>query len=217
MRASLRTAVKVAPARPARPRATTTLRALPSIVRAMDDPHLFSHPSLEPPFTGPSWDNWKTVLKAGDGLRMSAAETEFFKSVTGGREPPTKRVRELWWVVGRRGGKDSVASVVAAHVAATFNSPAPAARGRARLGRLHRRDPRAGADHAALHQSLLRSRADAGRHGRGRIQTGRLLPLEQGRHHRRHEQLQGRARPSDPARDLRRVRLLQYRRGVRQA
>ena len=29
------------------------------------------------------------------------------------RDPPKRRVRELWAVVGRRGGKDSVASVVA--------------------------------------------------------------------------------------------------------
>src|SRR6185437_3597316 len=69
------------------------------------------------------WGNWKIVLKAGDALRMTAAEIEFFKSIAGGREPPTSRVREMWWVIGRRGGKDSVASVVAAHVAATFNSP----------------------------------------------------------------------------------------------
>jgi hypothetical protein len=120
---SLRTAVKVAPAGPVPKRATTAVRALPSIIRSMDDPALFSHPSLEPPFTGKSWDNWKIVLRAGDGIRMTAAETEFFKSIAGGREPPSVRVRECWWVVGRRGGKDSVASVVAAHTAATFNSP----------------------------------------------------------------------------------------------
>ena len=63
----------------------------PSIITAMDDPLLFSHPSIGHPFTNKSWDNWKTVLKAGDGLPMTTAETEFFKSISGGREPPSVR------------------------------------------------------------------------------------------------------------------------------
>lgn len=127
-RASLRSA-KAKPlakaSAPARDVATkgTISPALPSIIRSMNDPLLFSHPSLTPPFTNKSWDNWKTVLKAGDALPMTAAEIGFFKSISGGREPPSTRTREQWWVVGRRGGKDSVASVVAAHTAATFNSP----------------------------------------------------------------------------------------------
>lgn len=83
-----------------------------------------NHPKLfGPAFTGPSWEPWKTVLKAGDGLPMNAEETAFFKSVAGDRDPPTARTREQWWVVGRRGGKDSVASVVAAFTAASFNQP----------------------------------------------------------------------------------------------
>jgi hypothetical protein len=90
----------------------------PSIIQTMSDPALFG-----PQFNGPSWDNWRVVLKAGDGLPMTEAEVEFFKSISGGCEPPTRRMRERWWVVGRRGGKDSVASVLAAHTATLFNSP----------------------------------------------------------------------------------------------
>src|SRR5438477_5457501 len=81
-----------------------------SIIAAMDDPLLFSHPSIGHPFTNVSWNNWKNVLKAGDGLPMTPGEAAFFKSISGGREPPTARVREQWWVVGRRGGMDRVAS-----------------------------------------------------------------------------------------------------------
>jgi hypothetical protein len=77
----------------------------PSIIRTMADPKLFG-----PHFSGSSWDNWRVVLKAGDGLPLTPEETEFFKSISGGREPSTGRMREQWWVVGRRGGKDSVAS-----------------------------------------------------------------------------------------------------------
>jgi hypothetical protein len=97
---------------------TRPQRAAPSIIQTLTDPKLFG-----PYFSQPSWGNWKTILKAGDGLAMTAEEVEFFKSISGGRVAPTGRVREQWWVVGRRGGKDSVASVLAAHTAALFNSP----------------------------------------------------------------------------------------------
>ena len=83
-----------------------------------------NHPEFfGPSFAGDSWNTWKTAIKAGEGLPLNAHETEFFKSIAGGREPPTKRAREQWWVIGRRGGKDSVASVVAAYTAANFNNP----------------------------------------------------------------------------------------------
>jgi phage terminase large subunit-like protein len=43
---------------------------------------------------------------------MSDSECELFRSVAD-RDPPRKRVRELWIVGGRRGGKDSIASLIA--------------------------------------------------------------------------------------------------------
>ena len=52
---------------------------------------------------------------------MSAADLEFFGSVTGNRTPPKRRPRETWICVGRRGGKDSIASAIAAHAAAYFD------------------------------------------------------------------------------------------------
>jgi hypothetical protein len=86
------------------------------IIRALDDPDLFGKF-----FTGDSWDGWRTILKATFAIPMNEVETAFFKSVAGDRLAPTEAVRELWAVVGRRGGKDSVASVVAAFAAAMFN------------------------------------------------------------------------------------------------
>jgi hypothetical protein len=68
-----------------------------------------------------TWSGWKAVLKAMDGLAMTADEIEFFKSVAGGREPPTRRVSELVAACARRTGKDSIASVVAAYGSATFD------------------------------------------------------------------------------------------------
>jgi hypothetical protein len=51
---------------------------------------------------------------------LSPDELAFFKTVAE-RDPPDKPVKELWLIVGRRGGKDSIASVLAAYVAALFD------------------------------------------------------------------------------------------------
>jgi hypothetical protein len=89
--------------------------APPSIITAFEDPKMFGNF-----FPGDSWDAWKTVLKATFGLPMDETETIFFQSVAGDRLAPTQSVRELWAIIGRRGGKDSVASAIAAFVAANF-------------------------------------------------------------------------------------------------
>jgi hypothetical protein len=86
-----------------------------SIVDAMDDPHLFREW-----FKGKSWDGWRTVLKAAYALPMTKHERGFFERVAK-RSPPKRRVKELWVVAGRRAGKDSVASLIAAHSAASFD------------------------------------------------------------------------------------------------
>jgi hypothetical protein len=95
----------------------TRTAKFPDIVSAMEDPRLFG-----PMFSGPSWANWRTILRGAFALPMKTeAEREFFRSVTG-RDPPTKRVKELVVIAGRRSGKDSVASAIAAYTAATFKS-----------------------------------------------------------------------------------------------
>jgi hypothetical protein len=76
---------------------------------------------FRPWFEGPSWDGWRSVIKAVSALPMTEADTAFFADVAGGRKPPTKRPRETWIVAGRRAGKDSVASAIAAHAAAFFD------------------------------------------------------------------------------------------------
>jgi len=63
-------------------------------------------------FLGPSWDRWRAVLKAAYGEPLTPAEAALFREVAE-RDPPTRQVGELWCVVGRRGGKDSVASGIA--------------------------------------------------------------------------------------------------------
>ena len=87
-----------------------------SLIEAMDDPALFA-----PWFPGDTWEGWRTVMKAAFAEPMTGEEVEFFKSIAGDRDPPAKPVRELWVVAGRRAGKDSIASVIAAHAAALFS------------------------------------------------------------------------------------------------
>lgn len=90
------------------------------IVSAMDDPELFGRW-----FAGASWNGWRTILRGAFALPMTPDETAFFRMVAE-REPPTARVRELWVIAGRRGGKDSAASLIVSHAAALFD-PAGAA------------------------------------------------------------------------------------------
>lgn len=85
------------------------------IVEMMNDPVLFGRW-----FEGRSWDGWRAVLKAAFALPMTRAERAFFQQVAE-RDPPRKRVKELWVIAGRRSGKDSIASLIAAHAAALFD------------------------------------------------------------------------------------------------
>jgi hypothetical protein len=86
-----------------------------SIDEALTDPALF-----QPWFPGETWNGWRAILKAVYALPMDDAEIAFFRSVAD-RAPPLKPCREVYFVVGRRGGKDSIASVITAHTAALFS------------------------------------------------------------------------------------------------
>ncbi len=85
----------------------------PTIMQAMTD-----EDALGPWFDGDSWKAWRVVLKAAFGLPLAGDELSIFHEIAGDRSPPASRVRELWIVVGRRGGKDSIVSGIATFVAA---------------------------------------------------------------------------------------------------
>jgi hypothetical protein len=80
---------------------------------AMNDPKLLGA-ALSPI---KSWETWRVVLKAAFGLELNCAEARAFASVAGSRAPPTKRVRELWAIIGRRGGKSRIAAALAVYLA----------------------------------------------------------------------------------------------------
>jgi hypothetical protein len=64
-----------------------------------------------------TWATWGIALKAAFALPLTDAERKTFASIFGGRVPPLKRVRELWCVVGRRGGKSRMAAALACYAA----------------------------------------------------------------------------------------------------
>ena len=75
---------------------------------ALDDPNLFL-----PFFQGPSWDGWRVIGRAANALPMTPQQLITFGQLAGGRDPPKRRVRELWVAAGRRAGKDFFASAMA--------------------------------------------------------------------------------------------------------
>ena len=87
-----------------------------NIVEAMRDPNLLGI-DRDPA----EWRTWDCVLKATYGLPLDPSELDIFKSVAGGREPPTSPVRELVGVIGRRGGKTRAASTLLAWSAVSKN------------------------------------------------------------------------------------------------
>jgi hypothetical protein len=81
---------------------------------ALSDPALLGNVLV-----GESWATWRSLLLASMGERLTAGEMAVFQRVTGGRTlVPPSRVEEAAFVVGRRGGKDRAASVLACYLAA---------------------------------------------------------------------------------------------------
>jgi hypothetical protein len=74
-----------------------------------------------------TWKTWLVALKAGFALPLDDAELEIFAAISGGRPLPTRRIRELWCLVGRRGGKSRIAALIAVYFA--FFVPAKLAPG----------------------------------------------------------------------------------------
>ena len=83
-------------------------------------PHaVISEPRLlAPGFQGASWDRWRALLKAMFGEALDNQERQLFCEVAE-RTPPTKPVKEAWLLVGRRGGKDSIAAAIAVTMSLT--------------------------------------------------------------------------------------------------
>lgn len=68
-------------------------------------------------FEGDTWKPWRAVLSGAFGLPMDEEQSELFKRLSGGREAPTNRARELWVVAGRRSAKSNTSASVAVYLA----------------------------------------------------------------------------------------------------
>jgi len=80
-----------------------------SLSRALTDPALFGKT-----FASPSFWTWRVVAKLIDGIALTEPrEVELFKQCTGRTQLPTKAVRRLILLAGRRAGKDRFLSAVA--------------------------------------------------------------------------------------------------------
>jgi hypothetical protein len=86
-----------------------------SVSAAMSSPKL-----LGPFFGGESWTTWRAVIKAMFAEKMSETEIASFREVAE-RDPPKQRVAEATIIVGRGGGKDSVASAIVTTIAVNFD------------------------------------------------------------------------------------------------
>ena len=83
------------------------------IDQALTDPKLLGA-ALGPADT---WRTWLAALKAAFAEPLDRQERRAFNKIAGSRTPPREKVRELWAVVGRRGGKSRAAAAVAVYVA----------------------------------------------------------------------------------------------------
>jgi hypothetical protein len=70
-----------------------------------------------PTFLDPSWTPWRTYLGAVFGLELDADEIARYRQCTGRHQPPDHPAREVWTIVGRRGGKSRVAALLTVYLA----------------------------------------------------------------------------------------------------
>jgi hypothetical protein len=84
------------------------------IIQALRDSNLIGavFPSLE------SWSSWITALKTAYAIPMDGQEIELFQRCTGRETPPATPAKEVYYIVGRRGGKGRMAGVKGAFLAA---------------------------------------------------------------------------------------------------
>src|SRR5580693_9325589 len=83
-----------------------------TIIEALDDPVLFARH-----FKGDSWEPWRAWLAALFALPMGDDQLALYQARTGRTAAPTEPFKEAALVVGRRGGKSRILSLVAVYLA----------------------------------------------------------------------------------------------------
>ena len=68
------------------------------------------------------WAAWRAYVKTVFGVPIvDATELEIFRSCTGLQEQPPGATREIWTIVGRRGGKSRIIALIAVYLAVCFD------------------------------------------------------------------------------------------------
>ena len=64
-----------------------------------------------------SWKNWIVCLKAIFALEMDNEEKRIYSEFTGNSEIPKKLLKEVYLIIGRRGGKSFISALIAVYLA----------------------------------------------------------------------------------------------------
>jgi hypothetical protein len=87
------------------------------IVKAFEDPKIFGSVIRNQE----TWANWKVALKAIFGLAMSEDELKVFKEFTGREKMFDSSFKEVFLIIGRRGGKSFISALIAVFLAVFKN------------------------------------------------------------------------------------------------
>ena len=64
-----------------------------------------------------TWQAWRVFLRALFALPMEPGDQDLYRQCTGREQPPEAPVTEAWLIVGRRGGKSFIVSLIAVYLA----------------------------------------------------------------------------------------------------
>lgn len=67
---------------------------------------------------GADWTAWRAFLAATFGLQMTQQEYALFRKYTHRINPPTRQVKEVWAIVGRRGRKSAIGATIGVYMSA---------------------------------------------------------------------------------------------------
>ena len=106
------------------------MRKLLTMREALSSPAYFGGPDM---MGGPTWAGWRVVLLAIMGEALTDDERTIYRTITEREQEPAEPVREVYAVVGRRGGKSRAVGTLAAFLSGCCDHRAvlaPGQRGR---------------------------------------------------------------------------------------
>lgn len=83
-----------------------------NIIDTMTDPQLFAEQ-----FDSECWDNWRVLLKAFYALPLEESDLPVYEQLTQRQSAPEQPFKELFLIIGRRGGKSQNAALIAVYEA----------------------------------------------------------------------------------------------------